>query len=293
MDVYQISPSRHTDNQELNIRFDILGHRFVRDYFEKKIYYFGENPQAVFRDLSSLGKDRPILVLVSCHGSKSRNGAFLDVRYPETKQYVWWNAKALFDCFEFEYERNNYNEKTIVFLFAQCYGGLMAKLFRKLINDWKKRRLLIKKFTKVEVHSLSDGETHRLALEKGKVLGLQSLHKEFTAWVFDRFGYPNEKMYRKLLEGDGVKRPSNQAVSFLNSLNPSTNSSSLLNSNDDIDQGEDPALEEMDKGEIEDLSFEEPLDHHHHHHHHHHHLPFVMAGVVTAAAVYWYWYWYC
>lgn len=159
---------------ELAIRFDICGHRFARDFIPNPIVFIGENVD-IFADLSNKRYEetsKDILILVSCHGSKRRRGAFRNNdraygdEYHVTAQDFWTRLKP-------HVER--LSTKKFVVVFAQCYGGLMAQDVIVLVND-------VELLRRISIVGLSDGATIKKT-SASQPLGLQTYNKNIIKWL--------------------------------------------------------------------------------------------------------------
>ncbi len=189
--VFQVSPSRHLD-AELRDRLQISGNRFLVDLLEGGSIYFGEKPNHIFENLKapSYNTALDILILVSCHGKQSENGNFKDRKVPAVDSFTRITAEKFWS--QLKVAVKALPGKKFIVLFAQCYGSLMSNDLNTIIaNDTDTDIEDLK--TRVKVHGLSVGPTHRTKADVSKPIGAQTVHKEFLIWVLSQVVYNEDQ----------------------------------------------------------------------------------------------------
>lgn len=171
LSVFKVAPFRN-DYTELSIRFDVTGHRFIRDFFEDKGMYCGGDSNNIFH---TLDVNNTNYILVTCHGSRKLRGSFMD---NDINSNFLWTAQAFFDKLK---AKCGQSSPTLTVVFAQCYGGLMATDLLQLMaqdsspNCW----------SNVKVVGLSTGTTRKSVIPE-KVQGLQTLHYDLLFFVLSK-----------------------------------------------------------------------------------------------------------
>lgn len=171
--MFKVAPFR-SNNGELAIRFDVTGHRFIRELIQETGIYIGGNPANVFEELKI---DNTQLILVTCHGSKSGRGAFRDDDKAINLQFRW-TAQEFFDKLK---AKIGFSQPVLTVLFAQCYGELMAQDLRALIANDSTATC----WANVEVLGLSSGKTLKKVI-RAQALGLQTLHYDFLFFCLSK-----------------------------------------------------------------------------------------------------------
>lgn len=169
--VFKVAPFR-SDNRELSIRFDVTGHRFIRDFFEHTGMYCGGDPNNIFQRLDL---NRTEYILVTCHGSSRLRGSFKD---NDINSNFRWTAQEFFAKLKLKLGTSQPN---LTVVFAQCYGELMAQDLRDLISQDNASPCWLH----VKVIGLSSGKT-RKKVKSAKVNGLQTLHYDLLFFVLSK-----------------------------------------------------------------------------------------------------------